>query len=235
VIIINLAALSLMGLEPVWRYYTNTSSMLLSGWSAHPANFSTWSLGSRLFEGTSIHEMASRGYVVNLISPIYQSSTLASATSSAIPVLFFVCSLFFAVRMRSFDFAFGLMICASILFSPIAWSHYLVMVLLPVAIILRALTHSWKPGIVCWKTYLFALLTGLLLVAPESITAELMYLFETQRMTGPTGVITHHIPFTAGLLTLVPMAALLGLMWLLWLLDKEEHFIETTHRHRCIE
>lgn len=218
-IAINLAAMSLIGLGPLWRYYTTTSSMLVSGWSADTANFSTWSLSWRLFFGA-----ASRGFVVDLISPIYQSATLASRISAVIPILFLVSGFYLALKMRNFDFSFGLMVCVSILFSPIAWNHYLVMAVIPVAIAIKTLTQNHGFIKIRWNIYLTTTTIGFFLIFPESSLRKLMYLFETQQSTDLRGVITHQIPFTAGLLSLVPLAALLGLIWLLWLLDKEKSF-----------
>lgn len=212
---VNLIAVAVIGPQSVWRYFNTTSSMLVSGWSADTANFSIWTLGSRIFSGAS-----SRGFVIDLIAPLYESAALADIFSKAVPILFFLSSFYITLKIKNFSIAFSVMICISILFSPIAWNHYLVMTLLPIVIAFRALTRSAIVNKKKWLINVSALMTGILLVVPMSTTRELMYVFETGRSVGMAGVITHQAPFSAGLFTLIPLAALLSLTWLLWLLDR---------------
>jgi hypothetical protein len=214
VVVANLLAGLAMGLGPLWQYYASTSSAVLPFWRAHEANFSLWSLGWRLFAGAH-----GKGLEMNLIAPLYHSTALAETFAATVPLGFLLFSLWLALRRESFDFAFAIMLCASLLLSPITWNHYLLNCLLPVAIVSHTLAGQQDSFCRHRITSLLALLTTLLLAAPGQKVRGWMHFFETRQTIEASGQILHHIPFAPGLLSLVPLAAVLLLMGLLWRLD----------------
>ena len=216
--VVNTIAIALIGPEPVWRYFTTTSSILISGWSADVANFSVWSLGRRLFTGA-----AGYGFAVDLVAPIYDSILITNIASKVIPIIFFFYSLYLAKRINNLGLAFGFMVCLSILFSPISWSHYLVMTTLPIAIASMTFLQCKGKYTENIFIYIVSFITIVLLSIPMSTTRDLMHFYEYERYNNNDGVVTHVSSFSAGLFTLTPLAAVLSLMWLLWLIDRRSN------------
>ncbi|MFN0123163.1 MAG: glycosyltransferase family 87 protein [Blastocatellia bacterium] len=213
----NTVALLVIGVAPFRKYFTSTSAMVFALYRAQEGNFSAWSLGWRIFEGT--HD---RGYMGMVAPPLHASATLAVIVSAAIPVLILLVSLWLAWRTESLDHAYALMICACILVSPVAWSHYLLLTLLALAIVFRQLLRLSRAGLHDRKIYGLALLTGALLFLPRLEVRRLIYLLETHRTFNDAGDVAHHVSFAAALISMYPMAGLLSLMWLLWIMAQKE-------------
>lgn len=214
VITANLVAMLVIGPGSFWGYYNSTRAAILPFWRAHEANFSVWSIGWRLFDGAH-----GRGVEMNLIAPLYQSPILANVVSMSAAVIFLLSCIWVALKMTHFDFAFGILVCAAILLSPVTWNHYLLLPLIPLAVVCRTFVHEKLAFIRHRWVYLLSAITALAIIAPGQKTRELMELFETHQTVMPNGTIIHHVPFTIGLISLVPLVAVLCLMWLIWLLD----------------
>ncbi len=117
-----------------------------------------------------------------------------------------------AVAIRQRWTSLRYLVCVSVLVSPIAWAHYLVLTLIPALIAARLLFTLRFPK---RETYLSALV-ALLLAIPPFPKALIESLFANgDASTGKQAT----VPFAAGLLTLAPMVATLGLLWLIWKLD----------------
>ena len=207
----NLAAALLMGFDRVFHFYLEVGGPVSTLYHAYEDNFSVWTVGWRVFEGTGSPVAAGIS-----APPLVQSLTLARIVSVALPLTLVVIGLVLAVRARSFDTSFGILVCISILVSPVAWRHYLVLSLIPLAIIgKRLITLDWPK-----RETNVSLFLGLLLFIPRSLLDRIMF-----ALSGNDSAM--RVPFTIALLSYVPAVALLGLIVLLWQLDRTEQ----TRRH----
>jgi hypothetical protein len=163
-------------------------------------NISLWSVGYRLFEGT-------RGEVEVL--PLFFSPTLARLTSFALPAAVLALALVAARRAAKFDTAFALLAGVSLLVNPVAWTHYLVLAALPLAVAARRLFVGDRARP---QAYLAAL-TALLLLVSRLNADYFLRLFAFRSAASPPVLTVAALP---GLLTLIPVAGLLCLLWLVW-------------------
>ncbi|OGO42278.1 MAG: hypothetical protein A2Z04_05845 [Chloroflexi bacterium RBG_16_57_9] len=203
-VLANFAAGWLMGFDKVADYYLKIGSSVWAIYRAYAYNFSLWSVGWRLFEGTG-----SPVFHAAEAPPLVTLPMAAQMVSYALPLALLVFGLVLATRARSFDTAFGLLICVSILVSPLAWSHYLTLAAIPAVIVARRLfALDWPRR----ETYLAAMI-ALSLSSPSVGLNRMALLFAVEEpVLGNAGI----VPFAASLITLIPAVALLGLFWLVW-------------------
>ena len=201
----NVLCILLMGPVSVADYYFSVSKTLLPLYRAAPPNFSLWTIGWRLFEGTG-----SPVLVAFRAPPLLHAPWLAPAVSLMVPVLMLGCGVIAALRARDGDLAFGILIGVSILVHPIAWNHYLVLMAIPVVVALIHLSRRGFPGREC----IFLLCIGLLLGLPRERLTEIQEPFAHL-----SGNQLQTIPFFASLLDLTYAAAILAMLWLLFHLD----------------
>lgn len=203
------AAVLVMGTGPVRHYYGKIAGSVDAVYRFADGNFSVWSLGWRIFAGTS--------------GPFRQSIDilpLVSNDAMALPAsLLFLCILVaagvaLALRCRNRDAAWALLFCLSAVVGPTTWIHYLVLLFPPAAVALRNVAQSGFP---LWRTAVLSLLLFLLLI-PDAVLTGLAAFFNTN--LSDIGPVT--VPFAAGLLTLVPLAVTLGLMALVYASGKAE-------------
>jgi len=131
---LNVAALAVMGLQTVTFYYLHVSSSVMLMYRTDPQNFSVWSVGSRLFEGTGTSEII---YSAVHAPPLYHLPALAPYASMVFACAMVGYSLRLALRVPSFDCAYAVLICCSVIINPVAWYPYLILLLVPLAIALK--------------------------------------------------------------------------------------------------
>ncbi len=191
-----------LGFEAHVAYFTQTLPAVADGYRAHAWNISLGSLGWRLFQGTG---SLLRGFTAN---PLVSSVPAAQILSIAAPVALLLWASMVARRMRHASQALGLMICASILASPIAWNHYLSLALVAVAQVVRQLAEMGVPRKATWV----ASLVGLLLAIPQSAMAQAVSALLSWETTAS---VPDLIPLPVALSYMEPALALLALAWLL--------------------
>lgn len=202
VIAANLLAMAVLGVDRMKEYYFKIGPAVASIYRSHDVNFSTWTFSQRLFAGT--------GY--NFVSPpLWASPSLARLCLWFAPATVLLLGLWLALKARDFDTSFGLLTGASILLNPIAWAHYLILASIPIMIIARKLQVERFPRRI---THLAFTLWLMLSIAGTTYSYAAM---RFAAKTAPNGLMV--VPFAAGLLTLFPVAALAGLLWLVWRLD----------------
>jgi hypothetical protein len=202
-VVTNLLAMAALGVNCVKNYYFNIGPQIAAAYRSHDCNYSSWTLGERLFAGYGYHFA---------VPPLWPSATLASIGAYVVPSVILLFGLALALRASNFDTAFGLLIGVGILVNPVAWTHYLILAAIPIAIIARRL---WEMGFPKRMSYL-AFCLWLPSMVNNGGLAHFALLFTI--LTTPEGV--HVIPAAAGLLTLIPAVALIGLLWLVWRLDR---------------
>lgn len=213
-VLLNLAVIPLIGGEALLRYYATTNTTVWPIWRSHEANFSTWSLGWRIFEGTH-----GRGEILTIIPPILHSETYAQFISFTIPILTLLIGIYLLTKTKGYDHAYSMTICLSILLSPIAWSHYLILTLVPLTILAKQLSlldASFRDT----HIVLLALGTTILLISPGYNLGGLSYVLSRMDITSAGEMIIVNLPFYAILFTLIPLFALFLLITLIYRIDK---------------
>ena len=206
VVTVHLIAMVVSGFDCVKDYYLTIAPHVASIYRVHDSNFSAWTWGARLFAGSGANFLA---------PPLWSSTLLAQLFTYLAPLAILSFALAFALRARRFDTSFGLLVCAGILVSPIAWSHYLALASVPMAITANRLWTMGFPR----KLALPAGVFFMLLSVPPLAFAYAAILFTDLKT--PEGISA--APFMAGMFTLIPAVALLGLTWLVWRLDRAPH------------
>lgn len=210
VVATNGIAVLLMGHEAVLYYYAKVGSMVSSLYRAYVFNFSLWSVGWRLFDGTGSPIIAGVEAPPVLVSPV-----LARAVAVILPLLLVIVGIILAYRARDFDSAFALVVCVSILVNPVAWNHYLILATLPLCVIGRQLLSQHFP-----KTETcVAVICGLLLLVSHRQWQDWAVMLGTQTTMAGDTVINPWVLFA---LTMLPAALVLALMGLLYRLDERE-------------
>ena len=128
------AAAVVVGVGPVASYLTEVLPTVSDAYRAYDRNISLWAVGWRLFDGTG-----SAVLVGVAAPPLVEAEALARLVSAALPIGALLAACLIARRERDRERSFALMVCLSVLVNPIAWSHYLVLTLLPLATVLARL------------------------------------------------------------------------------------------------
>lgn len=195
----QVAAGATIGFGTVADYYLDVGPFVSSFYRDAHYNFSAWTFGARLFAGTDgIAAM-----------PLWNAPALAQWSAWVAPLFILLAGLALALRAKSFDTAFAVLVCAGLLANPVMWLHYLSLAAIPAAI---AMHRLWKAGFPR-KATLAALACWFLLSFPFYLVEGVIRRFFVVAIT-PDG--KWIIPFAAGLLTLMPAIAVTGWMWLVW-------------------
>jgi hypothetical protein len=203
----NIGAGFLMGFDRVLSYYLQVGPQVEPLYRSHERNFSAWSLGFRIFEGTSSPAIAGIE-----APPLLDAPVLAPLASAIAVGLLVVLALFLALRIRHFDSSFGVLVCASLLVNPVAWSHYLILATLPLTIVVSRLSLL---NLKRWESLALILIGSLLFVGAG--LRSLLFLFNNSSIGSGTSI---QVSFPASLLTLAPALGILGLFWVIWRSDK---------------
>jgi hypothetical protein len=124
-----------------------------------------------------------------------------------------ICGLAFASHARNFDTSFGIVICFMILISPVAWNHYLITTLIPFVIVVQNLSFlNWPRK----ETYITLCIFLSLFIPPSGLHKWMSLLAGN----GLGDRLVQTCSFTVALVSLLPTIALLGLVWLVWRLDR---------------
>jgi len=205
VLIANLLAGFILGFDQVMFYYKGIGAQTLAVYQAAAWNNSIWSLGWRIFSGTY---PASVGHIE--APPLLANPLLARVVSW---VLMFIVTWFglkWAIEARDFDLAFSIILCASILINPVAWSYYFCLLLIPFCVLVRKQQEKSFPN----RESLGLLFLSLAFLVPPKVYSNLASLsfgtYHPQPIEGG-----FRVSFLASLFTLFPMMWLFGLIWLL--------------------
>lgn len=199
------AATLVIGVGAASYYFTQVLPGVTRLYQATPYNISAWTVGWRVFDGTRSEVLAGID-----APPLTYSPSAAAVVSAALPGLVLLVFLVALLGQRSLSRSLGLMICASILISPISWNHYLLLAAVPAVEVGSWLVRHDLPS----QETNAALVVGILLVLGNT-WGELAI-----RVAGEMPVLgsTTLIPFAPALLTLGPAVAVAALALLLVLL-----------------
>ncbi len=212
----HLLAIHFHGWALVRDYYLKVGPQVGAIYQTHDANFSAWTLGQRLF--------AVSGFNFAL-TPLVNAPLLATALNVLAPLSILAMVLWLAHRARNLDTAFVLLVAAGIVLNPIAWTHYLMLTTLAWALIFRRLHALHWPRQLTYR--------ALLLLLPFSVTEASYIKLAMLFASGADAAGKLIVPAIPALLTLVPLATLCGLFWMLMRLEQEG--LEQTQTERAAD
>ncbi|MBC7232237.1 MAG: DUF2029 domain-containing protein [Chloroflexi bacterium] len=195
-----LAAGLVIGLDKFARYFTAVLPLVNQIYHAHAWNISVFSIGWRFFDGTGSAVL--EGIVA---PPAIHSARVAPLVSVALPCLVLLAACFTLRKQRALETSLGVMLCISILVSPISWNHYMVLAVIPAAQVIHWLIRHHFPS---KETNLALIVAALLIVDWGQLTIYL---------AGPGPVVEGGVavPFGLSLLSLMPAVAVGALACLL--------------------
>lgn len=200
-----------VGIDQVITYFREVLPQVGSFYQNFASNISLWTLGPRLFRGTFLLANGTMlGQPVPL-APLFVSAPLASLVSLTVPLVVLGLTMLALRRRLQHEHAFGLAICLSVMISPIAWDHYLVLLLIPIAQVVSWLKQYHFPK---HETLLAAVGMLLLLISWDDwLTLGLVL---TGSPVPPDS--SRSLALLPGLLTIGPMLAVVYLGWFIaWL------------------
>jgi hypothetical protein len=206
VVFLNLVAGLVMGFNCLAYYYLQVGPLVSKLHNNSVDNFSLWTVAARLFLGTG------NQIILGIEAPpLYASLHLAKSTITVLPIMAFIFGMVWAYLAMDREIAIGILICMTILISPVAWSHYLILCLIPLIIVLERLDQM------NWPIKDSALLLGvvqILLIAPDPLRS-LIYFATQKSHSNQIPQLPFTVSFGAGMLTLLPVAGIFLLMVLL--------------------
>lgn len=204
-LLLNMIALMVIGIKPFMDYYLKVSTIVLNGWRTVIYNFSLWSIGSRLFEGTG-STMTANSFIA---PPLIYFPQVATLVSSVIAVFFLIIGLVGALRAKDLNIAFAIMVCVILGIAPLSWDHYYVLIVIVLAIGFQNLQMNSYP---VWQTFLYTLVTGMILLFDDKISSIVTIINGGEKLLKANG---YHITFISSLFYWLPILELVTLTILL--------------------
>ena len=198
--------------------------LLHYGWTALPAvsrqyqgglgNISIWAFGHHLFRGFRA-TFGTAGTTVPVIGPPLIPAAGWETVVAPGGALVLLAIAVWATRRLSYEFGLALMLCLSIVVNPLAWSHSLVLAILPAALVVRQL---WMAGFPVRETN-WAVIIALLPTSPLTLGTLAIVLSQAVRPSGDGPII---FPTGLSLLVFVPLMTVLVLAALVMTLGRAQ-------------
>ncbi|HVC32279.1 MAG TPA: glycosyltransferase family 87 protein [Chloroflexota bacterium] len=189
-----------VGYSHFLSYFTKVNPPVTYAYRGDAANQSLWTVGWRVFEGTqpaAFGDLARGGFAA---SPVITSLPAALIVSPAVPVLALLGACLVARSRLSLDASLGLMICVSVLVSPISFGYDLALCAIPIVQVIDWLAAHGYPA----RQTNAALLVATLLIVPDSSWGQLAFVLGSLgNHAGQSGAIA----FAPALLSLGPAVA----------------------------
>jgi len=201
VVTLNLLAAVLLTPEVVADYYAHVARDVAPYYRAFAFNFSPWTLGWRLFEGTGSSVLVSF-----TAPPLIAWPWLAGVVSPLMVVSVLCLGLCLALKVPEWDVAYMILLSSSVLATPITWVHYFTWTLPPIAFIGKQL---WDIGLPRRPTSLLLVIVVVLAI-PAGTLEQL-----ASGLSKWCGSVDTQVSFAAGLVTYLQPLAVMGLVWVL--------------------
>jgi hypothetical protein len=216
----NLIALLFIDFRTVLRYYSTIGKSVFMIYNAAQYNISTWAIGWKIFNG--IGTWVEYSFTA---PPLIHSPQLAQCVSLALPLLVLVVGIILANKSDNFDTSFAILVCVSVLVTPVAWDHYLVWMAIPIVASAKRLAEQKFPKRQSYLLLAFVLLFGI----PPMLLNAVQLMFMVGRVPEGQKII---VPFAVGMITSLYTVGAFAMIWLLRLLDKAHVDAEALTRVR---
>ncbi|MDX2029715.1 MAG: glycosyltransferase family 87 protein [Blastocatellia bacterium] len=199
----NLLAGLVIGWPPLLNYYLHIGAYVTRYYRMAGHNYSLWTTGWRLFEGSLRH--APFGFSAPALASL---PALARPASIAICLAAAAIGLRAAFRRKERDEAFGLLIYLTLLLNPVSWTYHIPLTILPLGMTFGHLRQRGFPR----KATMIAIILFTIVSLPFAAILGLQQTFAVADSTVAAGL---RISFAVGMLSLLPAAGLIGLGLLL--------------------
>jgi hypothetical protein len=180
---------SRVGFGPIVAYVSDVVPRVSAIHATQAVNTSLWTVGPRLFRGTE-------GEVLGFALPVVASPDAARVVGFMLPLVVVVIALGWMLRARPpLAAALGLMTCVAVLVNPLSWPYNLLLLILPMAHVIRWLHAGQFPML----STLLAVLIGVSLFVPDRLWSELGRL-----AIAPGAAADAQLPPLAGVITFAP-------------------------------
>lgn len=151
-----------MGLSSVLFYLTDVLPDAATPFRGSFLNISAWAPGWRFAVGTG----SPYHYWVQA-PPLIDAPNLGKVLTVGIPLLVLIAGLRWACASRNPERALGILVCVSLLVSPITWLHYLVLLLIPLQQLVKTVVERGFPRRMIYRT--IAIVALLLPGSPDGV------------------------------------------------------------------
>lgn len=127
----NATAAAVLGIGTVFRFYQTTGPEVAAQYRGYFRNISLWSAGWRIFEGTGSETVAGLR-----LDPIMGWHEAAPFFSYGL-VLLLVAATILLIRKVDFIAGYSMLVCLSLMISPLTWTHYLTVSIIPLYCLAR--------------------------------------------------------------------------------------------------
>lgn len=197
-----------IGYERVIFYYTDVSRTIFEYYKANMGNLSPWTLGWRMFDGTN-----SPGLSTFSAQPLFACPFLALFTSIALPVALLVVGLWLAISSKNLNSTFSILVCTSILVSPIVWFHYYAFTIIPLLIGARWVIKKDFPK----RQTILLIIIGIILIFPRQVMHLLFQIFGISN-----NLSTHQTSIAAIIFVCLLLITIITLMFLVYSFQKDD-------------
>jgi hypothetical protein len=205
----NLLAAPLIGWRAILNFYLHVDPGVSSLICDLYRNFSPYSIGFRLFKGTSVSGVPSEVTA----PPLVYAPELVVPVSFVAAAALLVYGLWVSLRARSFDASFAVLVCVSAVINPVAWDPYLLLTLVTMT---YAASRLVALGLPREETVAAGMIGALLYTFYHLELAVRIAYGASNTMDAPT----IRMPFYASLITLAPLLGVIGLICLVRQLDR---------------
>jgi hypothetical protein len=212
---LNLIALLVMGFSPFMDYYLRVTLQVSAIYHSFLKNYSLWSIGYRLFEGT---RPIGSGYIS--APPLIYLPDLAPLMSAGLAGAFLIVGLIWAIRSEDSDIAYSILVCVTVAISPISWDHYYVMIIICLVVMMYWLAKKRFPS---GLTIIFLIIALMFFLFNDRIADVIFLLNGGKDWLQANG---NQISFASSLLEILPMVELVILTVLLWRIGDNRQAIE---------
>lgn len=207
ILLLNFGAMLVITPTVLRDYYLKSPAitMLYRGFAY---NFSVWTVGWRIFEGTSSPVLLDIE-----APPLINAPHLAPFFTYLLVFAFLAGGLALAWNAKTFDATFGILVGLSTLVNPVAWIHYFTWLAFPLTLSTQRLVALKLPARETW----LSLMCIVLLTLPASNISLFVSLFSG------VGSVSGRLPLVspwAALLTYIQPICALAIIGLLWRVDR---------------
>lgn len=193
----------IIGIDRIVTYFGEVLPLVGRMYRVYHQNVSVWTLGSRLFHGTVMQDRDAD----ILIPPLFVSEPLAWLVGLAMPAGLLLLTALMIRRHIQHERAIAVAICLSVVVSPVSWSHYHVLLLLPMAHIAAWLRSRQFPPV---ERRLALIGCALLLLGLVDWTKVALLIADLLPRTGSS----QSMPTIVSVVTMWPTFATVYLGWL---------------------
>jgi len=200
-VLLNTVAAVIVRPSVFLEYYAEIPGLVTPLYRANSFNFSPWTVGWRLLEGTR-----SQALVCLEAPPLMGFSEFARMSSALVMAAVLVVGLGLALRAHTTDAAFMILVCLSTLTTPVVWIHYFTWLLPPLVYLFRQLLSRGFP--------LGLSISGVIVIGVLALSASTLTDLACI-LSGNSACVDEQVSFLAGLVTYLQPLAVVLMMWLL--------------------